>query len=154
MSEGAREDTLKRIRSHVMSEHNRKKRLENTKRYKTKAWKHLAFQPVETTSATGQTGPSRVNSFSTECSSPSPFKREDDGPSDAVGFPACSSVAGSEGHAVDALVVANETPWTYLGTGANDPFSMTHTPLTDRMLRHLQHCKQPHLPKLTGLYDI
>ncbi|PYI13166.1 hypothetical protein BO99DRAFT_438473 [Aspergillus violaceofuscus CBS 115571] len=51
VSEGTREETLKRIRSHVMSEHNRKKRLENTKRYKSKTWKHLAFQPVETTAS-------------------------------------------------------------------------------------------------------
>ncbi|KAL2822718.1 fungal-specific transcription factor domain-containing protein [Aspergillus cavernicola] len=48
VAEGTREETLKLIRSHVMSEHNRKKRLENNKRYKSKAWKHLAFQPVET----------------------------------------------------------------------------------------------------------
>ncbi|KAL3475196.1 hypothetical protein BJX99DRAFT_230166 [Aspergillus californicus] len=48
VAEGTREETLKLIRSHVMSEHNRKKRLENNKRYKTKAWKHLAYQPTET----------------------------------------------------------------------------------------------------------
>lgn len=153
VSEGTREDTLKRIRSHVMSEHNRKKRLENTKRYKTKSWKHLAFQPVETTSAAGHTGPSRVNSFSTESPSSSPLKFEDDGPSDAVGFPASSSVAGSEDNDEDALVTANKAPWTFLGAGANDPFSTTHTPLTDRMLRHLQHCK-PRLPiHLVDLYN-
>ncbi|EED16352.1 hypothetical protein TSTA_014430 [Talaromyces stipitatus ATCC 10500] len=43
---GSREETLKRIRSHVMSEHNRKKRLENTRRYnKSKTWKNLAYRP-------------------------------------------------------------------------------------------------------------
>lgn len=149
VSEGTREDTLKRIRSHVMSEHNRKKRLENTKRYKTKTWKHLAFQPVETTAAAGQTGPSRISSFSTESPNSPSVKREDDDPSsDAVGFPASSSAAASSegndaGAVVDTLAAANENPWAYLGAGANDPFSMTHTPLSDRMLRHLQHCKLP-----------
>ncbi|KKK23553.1 hypothetical protein ARAM_006166 [Aspergillus rambellii] len=45
-----------------MSEHNRKKRLENTKRYKSKAWKHLAFQPVETTASTAAAGSSSLTS--------------------------------------------------------------------------------------------
>ncbi|OKP14793.1 hypothetical protein PENSUB_5857 [Penicillium subrubescens] len=54
---GTKEETLKRIRSHVMSEHNRKKRLENTKKYKGKSWKHLAFQPPET--IPGGMGPPR-----------------------------------------------------------------------------------------------
>lgn len=147
VSEGTREDTLKRIRSHVMSEHNRKKRMENTKRYKTKAWKHLAFQPVETAATKGQTGPSRINSFSTE-SPDSSFKQEfEDQVTDAVGFPTHpSSSPGAESHDVEAVVNAlppsGEFPWTYLGAGAKDPFSMTHTPLSDRMWRHLQHCKR------------
>jgi hypothetical protein len=46
VQKGSREETLKRIRSHVMSEHNRKKRLENTRRYnKNKTWKNLAYRP-------------------------------------------------------------------------------------------------------------
>ncbi|KAE8550565.1 hypothetical protein EYB25_006793 [Talaromyces marneffei] len=46
VQKGSREETLKRIRSHVMSEHNRKKRLENTRRYnKSKTWKNLAYRP-------------------------------------------------------------------------------------------------------------
>lgn len=46
-----------------------------------------------------------------------------------------------------ATAIAKETgtvaaqPWTYLGQGAKDPFSMTHTQLSDRMFRHLQNCK-------------
>lgn len=149
VSEGTREDTLKRIRSHVMSEHNRKKRLENTKRYKTKTWKHLAFQPVETAAAKGQTGSSRINSFSTESPNSSSLKQDDDDQvTDAVGFPTHSSAAaGAEDHDVEEVVntlpMSAEFPWTYLGAGAKDPFSMTHTPLSDRMWRHLQHCKLP-----------
>ncbi|RAL11329.1 uncharacterized protein BO97DRAFT_435317 [Aspergillus homomorphus CBS 101889] len=69
VSEGTREETLKRIRSHVMSEHNRKKRLENTKRYKSKTWKHLAFQPVETTASS-----SAAAAASASPTNPSPKK--------------------------------------------------------------------------------
>lgn len=148
VSEGAREDTLKSIRSHVMSEHNRKKRLESTRRYKTKPWKHLAFQPVETTaSVAGQSGSSRAIPCPDDQDSESVIREEEDEPvTDVVGFPASSpATANPGGH--HAITFANPpmktSPWTYLGSGANDPFSMTHTPLSDRMLRHLQHCQSP-----------
>ncbi|KAL4804775.1 hypothetical protein BDV18DRAFT_142480 [Aspergillus unguis] len=78
VAEGTREETLKMIRSHVMSEHNRKKRLESNKRVsdKGKSWKNLAFQPVETgtgtsagpataTANTDVAGPSRRSSQAT-----------------------------------------------------------------------------------------
>lgn len=146
VSEGAREDTLKSIRSHVMSEHNRKKRLESTKRYKTKAWKHLAFQPVETTTTVpGQAGPARVGLSENQHSASA--EEDDEHPTDAVDFPASSATAmPSESHDVALANTRPESmsPWAYLGAGGNDPFGMTHTPLSDRMLRHLQHCKFPY----------
>ncbi|KAI9376716.1 hypothetical protein BJX61DRAFT_530715 [Aspergillus egyptiacus] len=70
VAEGTREETLKLIRSHVMSEHNRKKRLESNKRYKSKTWKHLAFQPVETTSAASNTATSTPPPTSTSAAPP------------------------------------------------------------------------------------
>lgn len=133
VSNGPREDTLKRIRSHVMSEHNRKKRLENDKRYKTKPWKHLAFQPVETTTtASGDVGPATISPFSPAPSAtPAPSMVQDD--EELVVSPTTTSAEGE--------VVPQSSPWSYLGTGANDPFYTTHTHLSDRMMRHLRHCK-------------
>lgn len=180
VSEGTREETLKRIRSHVMSEHNRKKRLENTKRYKSKTWKHLAFQPVETTAssssaaAPSSSAPSagsfpkpsvtESSSFGTRIvsdspsSSPSsssgsssPEQRQKEVPqqelvvTDAGSYPSVSAET-VDNYSVDtpsqnALApVQSATPWAYLG-GATDPFNSMHTVMSDRMCRHLQHCR-------------
>lgn len=159
VSEGTREDTLKRIRSHVMSEHNRKKRLENTKRYKTKAWKHLAFQPVETsasasaatTALTASTEPpamtettppdSREPSASSSPGHIPPERRvkEEDDHTGLVVAPVVSAGRIANGHQVTPVRVAS--PWNYVGQGAQDPFCLGHTRLSDRMMRHLQHCK-------------
>lgn len=166
VSEGAREDTLKRIRSHVMSEHNRKKRLENTKRYKSKTWKHLAFQPVETAAA-ASAGPSAPaigpmppppGRSSVKASSASRGKQpsrsgsnNDNHANDLVvtsapGHPAVMAVASTSGEPSYSYAVApvppSPSPTMFLGHGAHaDPFNMAHTPLTDRMFRHLQRCK-------------
>ncbi|KAL4885838.1 fungal-specific transcription factor domain-containing protein [Aspergillus karnatakaensis] len=186
VAEGTREETLKLIRSHVMSEHNRKKRLENNKRYKSKAWKHLAFQPVETaasnsatstsTSATPATEssrqttrkPSRRGSQTTTLSStpssssksPSPEQytikeeeeeeeEEDTTVADAVDEYAAAAPAElvddydikTESQAL--AVVQDPSPYSYVGQGTSDPFNTMHTPLSERMYRHLQHflCK-------------
>lgn len=165
-SEGTREETLKRIRSHVMSEHNRKKR-ESTKRHSTKTWKHLAFQPVETTAtaAANNTAITSTKPTSTAAGPSAPVHDQNSSPAAAVKRP--KSVRSEEGTGkqkrdelvtdvinpqvegpVDAVEPAHETavvtapqPWTYLGQGSHDPFSVTHTPLSDRMCRHLQYCK-------------
>lgn len=162
-SEGTREETLKRIRSHVMSEHNRKKR-ENTKRYTSKTWKHLAFQPVETT-ATAAAGNATTTNNTTTTKSTSPpagplsrspvhsatsrstkspespeIVKSEEPETRQNGF--ASSPTGFEtGSAGVMTPVQNPQPWSYLGQGALDPFSMTHTPLSARMLQHLQNCK-------------
>lgn len=172
VSEGTREETLKRIRSHVMSEHNRKKRMENTKRYnKGKTWKHLAFQPVETAASsaaaptTSTTAPShrspsktaspksRISSDSSPSSSPEEVKRESPqqaiaavSDTEVVAYPASVTTADGYGGSPPFQPYVVETaqsmsPYAYLGPGGKDPFSVMHTPLTDRMMRHLQHCK-------------
>ncbi|OQD87255.1 hypothetical protein PENANT_c006G05815 [Penicillium antarcticum] len=43
-AEGTKEETLKSIRSHVMSEHNRKKRMESTKQYNKDKWRQTPYQ--------------------------------------------------------------------------------------------------------------
>ncbi|KAL2798946.1 hypothetical protein BJX66DRAFT_14921 [Aspergillus keveii] len=184
VAEGTREETLKLIRSHVMSEHNRKKRLENNKRYKNKAWKHLAFQPVETadsnpasssappdleTSHPAPRKPSRKTSRSTlppptyssssSSKSPSPeqpiYNEDDELEEEETKF---TDVGGDyEAVPVDSVddyrvkvenettlpMVQNPSPWAYVGQGSSDPFSTMHTPISERMHRHLQHflCK-------------
>jgi hypothetical protein len=185
VSEGTREETLKRIRSHVMSEHNRKKRLENTKRYKSKTWKHLAFQPVETagsnsssTTAVSATAAAELSQSSStlklEPSSPTisstqhhqhaeqehdrdhPQIKEEEEHYDLVvaertSFPPSSTPAGnvdsyrggtpSQTQTVGAVQSRFSGPWDDLGQGGKDPFNTLHTPLSERMYRHLQHCK-------------
>ncbi|KAL4793177.1 hypothetical protein BDV19DRAFT_231727 [Aspergillus venezuelensis] len=172
VAEGTREETLKLIRSHVMSEHNRKKRLETDKRYKSKAWKHLAFQPVETTS--GSSGPSIIaesgqpsrkkprkasqtihsspTTSTASSKSPSPehetIKEEPEPVADSGdGYPVVSEDAVDNYGVTDdsqaLAVVQDPTPYTYVGQGTSDPFNTMHTPLSERMYRHLQHflCK-------------
>lgn len=142
-SEGTREETLKRIRSHVMSEHNRKKR-ENTKRYSSsKTWKHLAFQPVETTATAA------VGNGGGKASSRSPPARGKSSPGAKRTSPTATTEKvddspGTQDEVVNAIVkdtadVVAAQPWTYLGQGAKDPFSMAHTQLSDRMFHHLQN---------------
>ncbi|EDP54067.1 hypothetical protein AFUB_021170 [Aspergillus fumigatus A1163] len=175
VSEGTREETLKRIRSHVMSEHNRKKRLENTKRYKSKTWKHLAFQPVETTSsnsssATAASAPAPSSASSspafeqnTTTSSPTipstqhdqraeqehdqgqPQIKEEEGQFELAVTKRNDNVesygvgAPSQTQSVDPEQSRSSPPWDGLGQGGKDPFNTLHTPLSDRMYRHLQH---------------
>lgn len=159
---GTKEETLKRIRSHVMSEHNRKKRLENKKQYKGKSWKHLAFQPSET--IPGGVGPPRP-----------PVTAAEDRDSASTGVNASASTSNII-HATENRYVSQElvpvstttdyyhtvpteswdesvydevvgyqtqpSPvWAYVGSGAHDPFNTGHTQLTDRMMRHLQNCQ-------------
>jgi hypothetical protein len=166
---GTKEETLKRIRSHVMSEHNRKKRLENTKKYKGKSWKHLAFQPPET--IPGGMGPPRPPVSTPSSSSSSsrlgsqvsespPLKNELVPTTSAVEYypPVPAETAtwteqtwsedsweDSNYDGVDGVVGFSTTsqrysPWSYVGSGVHDPFNTGHTQLTDRMMRHLQNC--------------
>ncbi|KAJ5307630.1 hypothetical protein N7476_008286 [Penicillium atrosanguineum] len=163
---GTKEETLKRIRSHVMSEHNRKKRLENTKRYKSKSFKHLAFQPPET--APGALGPPRpplVTSSTSSTSSSSSSSRRSSQVMEQINhsqelMPVTTAATGSY-YSVGAVEAWDDswddsnldevvgyqvrqsepapTVWTYIGSGARDPFNTGHTQLTDRMMRHLQN---------------
>lgn len=188
VAEGTREETLKLIRSHVMSEHNRKKRLDTNKRSKSKAWKHLAFQPVETTASSSATAgssataapsatesssrqasrrksrktarPAESTSSSSSSESPSPdelVKEEQDTAHGDVDeeYPMVSGDS-VDSYGVDAdskalAVLHDPTPYTYIGQGTSDPFNTTHTPLSERMYRHLQHCKCSSLPNALKL---
>lgn len=140
-AQGTKEETLKRIRSHVMSEHNRKKRLENTKRYKSKTWKHLAFQPPET--AASSSSVSTPLASASDVSPKFPIKTEEGTLGNTPGLPAASTEQyygiNVPSHSQALAVVQNTSPVTYLGPGGNDPFNVFHTQLTDRMSRHLQH---------------
>ncbi|KAJ5988712.1 hypothetical protein N7481_003922 [Penicillium waksmanii] len=146
-SGGTKEETLKRIRSHVMSEHNRKKRLESTKRYKGKSWKHLSFQTPET--VPGTIGPSPPPPSSSSSSSHgSQFIDESDTKQELT--PETTppidyyANASQQGWFNDEVVEYQDqstslATWSVLGSGAHDPFNTGHTQLTDRMLRHLQN---------------
>lgn len=161
---GNREETLKRIRSHVMSEHNRKKRLGNIK-YKSKSYKHMAFQLPETVPGTldpprsAPPYPPRPPPASSSSSSSSTSRRSSHAAENA---PASQELVRSTSATVDYYNAApaetwdaswdengfdggvtRTTPaslWSYVGTGAHDPFNTGHTHLTDRMMRHLQNC--------------
>jgi hypothetical protein len=163
---GTKEETLKRIRSHVMSEHNRKKRLENTKKYKGKSWKHLAFQPPEMIpEGMGLPRPPVSTPSSSSSSSRWTSQVSESPPSEHQLVPTTSAVeyfspvsAGTatwagqtwsedslEDSSYDGVVgyptkATRYSPWSYVGSGAHDPFNTGHTQLTDRMMRHLQNC--------------
>jgi len=159
-SAGTKEETLKRIRSHVMSEHNRKKRLENTKRYKGKTFKHLPFQPPE--QIPGGVGPPRPLVLSPAVSSSNVSSNssrkvseasEEDTTQELVPitqamghYTPASSAEPWEETGFDGVVGyqnGSGAPhiWSPLGQGAHDPFDTGHTKLTDRMMRHLQNCQ-------------
>ncbi|KAJ5172006.1 hypothetical protein N7492_004599 [Penicillium capsulatum] len=159
-SGGTKEETLKRIRSHVMSEHNRKKRLENKKQYKGKTWKQPAFQPSET--IPGGVGPPRppstdeneVGAAASATTQPveDVYTKQDpvkQGVATQELVPVSATADYSNAVPADAWhetgydgVVGYQTQptsiWSYLGWGAHDPFNTGHTQLTDRMMRHLQ----------------
>lgn len=154
---GTKEETLKRIRSHVMSEHNRKKRLENTKRYKGKTWKHLPFQPPE--QIPGGVGPPRPPAPPSSASSSTSGSNEsrrvsyviEDSPGQELSPTTHTAnyyypVSEWDESGFDGVVGYQARPaappiWTYVGPGAHDPFNTGHTQLTDRMMRHLQTCQ-------------
>lgn len=161
-SGGTKEETLKRIRSHVMSEHNRKKKLENTKRYKSKSRKHLAFQPSE--AVAGSFGPPHPSATpASSSSSSSPNSRRSSQAADQVNtkqelVPTSTALdsyntspaepwdeSWDDGNLNGAVgyPARPEAPslWGYVGSGAHDPFNVGHTQLTDRMMRHLQNCR-------------
>ncbi|KAJ5808725.1 hypothetical protein N7474_009994 [Penicillium riverlandense] len=143
-AQGTKDETLKRIRSHVMSEHNRKKRLENTKRYKTKTWKHLAFQPPATAVTVGPQLPLASASLNNGRSS-AEIEYSDAHheliPAGATTYAASTAYPSSSSSGWDDNEYeepASKSIWTYLGQGARDPFNTGHTQLTDRMMRHVQ----------------
>jgi hypothetical protein len=151
-SGGTKEETLKRIRSHVMSEHNRKKRLESTKRYKGKSWKHLSFQTPET--VPGPIGPSPPPPPSSSSSSSSShgsqqFVDESDVKQELTPettppvdyYPDTSQQVWYNDEVVGYQDQSSSlATWSVVGSGAHDPFNTGHTQLTDRMMRHLQNC--------------
>jgi hypothetical protein len=49
--------------------------------------------------------------------------------------------APSQTQVVDRVPSRSSPPWDGLGQGGKDPFNTLHTPLSERMYRHLQHCK-------------
>lgn len=155
-SSGTKEETLKRIRSHVMSEHNRKKRLESTKRFKSKTSKDDTLQTSQVTSRTAATAGSHFLPLESASSSSPDSRRSSDVTEQAgleqelvsttaVGFPAESESSMWDSYGYDAPVEysAGQMPslWDRLGQGAHDPFDTAHTKLTDRMLQHVQYCK-------------
>ncbi|KAE8149376.1 hypothetical protein BDV25DRAFT_156489 [Aspergillus avenaceus] len=165
VSEGTREETLKRIRSHVMSEHNRKKRLENTKRYKSKAWKHLAFQPPQTTaSLSASTTPTSSSNIPQRSFTDAPLSDDntlsrvsdsslylaprtaepsatfvDNAPCPTIVSPEHSYGINTSSNTQAMALAPTASPLTYSGPGYNDPFGVFPTRLTDRMARHLKH---------------
>lgn len=160
---GSREEMLKRIRSHVMSEHNRKKRLENTRRYKSKAWKSLAYRPVDASAQSRLPTPPADSpprdmvcsseSDDTQASSPEnsvdlwqPTPRttsttiaslspHHEEEEEANGYGAEFQVLNRQSSPESAVGIA---PWSFVGQGVKDPFNSSQVQLTDRMFQHLQ----------------
>ena len=148
-----------------MSEHNRKRRLGGTKKYKTKVWKHLTFQPPGAVS--GFIGPPRPpiilrSSTSSEPRQSSNAIEESDLEPDVV--PIATSVVAEypdiptnswggeivatyDEYFEDAIQPepAVLSVWDHVGSGAYDPFHTGHTQMTERMMQHLRNCEWPHV---------
>mgnify|MGYP006902562352 FL=1 len=149
---GTTDETLKRIRSHVMSEHNRKKRMESTEQYNKSKWNHSSYQPPPTTpGALVPAEPPRPSISSSASLSTSQITDEQEleqveevVTSTAVGYPA-TQTASWDDCSFDGTMAypARPSAWSYVGQGANDPFNTGHTQLTDRMMRHLRVCECP-----------
>ncbi|EKV08072.1 Actin-binding FH2 [Penicillium digitatum] len=148
---GTTDETLKRIRSHVMSEHNRKKRMESTEQYNKSKWKHLPYQtPTTNPGALVPAEPVRsraslsadlsASSSSDQISDEQELEQVDElVTSISVGYPATQAASWEDSSSGGTMAhPAGPSAWSYVGQGANDPFSTGHTQLTDRMMRHLR----------------
>jgi hypothetical protein len=151
-AEGTKEETLKRIRSHVMSEHNRKKRMESTKQYSKDKWKQMPYQtPAGALVPAGAgSGPARASISSsaslagTHVSDETELEQYGMGNTlvPCSGYPAVSGASGwDEGNQSYGGASTYPSIWSRVGQGANDPFNTGHTQLTDRMMRHLRVCE-------------
>lgn len=161
VAEGAKEDTLKRIRSHVMAEHNRKKRLENTRRHKSQTWDRVGFQSTEAMAVDDADFPPQrpppldslsaldlPPSCSSTSSSSSPPILDVDAAANGVVATQNEFVKSSPSSSVGISTsspdrrssTAVASPWSYVAHGSVDPFNALHTQLSERMLRHLQCC--------------
>lgn len=159
VAEGAKEDTLKRIRSHVMAEHNRKKRLENTRRHKSQTWDRVGFQSTEAMAVDDADFPPQrpppldslsaldlPPSCSSTSSSSSPPILDVDAAANGVVATQNEFVKSSPSSSVGISTsspdrrssTAVASPWSYVAHGSVDPFNALHTQLSERMLRHLQ----------------
>jgi hypothetical protein len=145
-AEGTKEETLKRIRSHVMSEHNRKKRMESTKQYNKDKWKPTPYQTPA--GALVPTGTPRASISSSASLSGSHISDEQELEqvemsnalvTTSAGYPVVPA-ASWDGESYGE-VTTYPSIWSCVGQGANDPFNTGHTQLTDRMMRHLRVCK-------------
>ncbi|CAG7948036.1 unnamed protein product [Penicillium nalgiovense] len=145
---GTTDETLKRIRSHVMSEHNRKKRMESTEQYNKSKWNHSSYQPP-TTTPPGALVPAEPPRPSISSSTSLPTSQitdeqeleqvEEVVTSTAVGYPATQTASWDDCSFGGTMAYpAGPSAWSYVGQGANDPFNTGHTQLTDRMMRHLR----------------
>lgn len=162
---GSREATLKRIRSHVMSEHNRKKRLENTRRYsKNKTWKNLAFRPEpvikpnrSSPPTSLKSSPSSSSSSSSATSSPSgnASSKDSTSPESTQDLPTetasklavetavvqTSSVQTPVIEVSRLVSMSSSSPWLNLGASQNDPFHATQVPVSNTYFQHLHLCE-------------
>lgn len=160
---GSKEETLKRIRSHVMSEHNRKKRLENTRRYnKSKGWKNLAFRPEPAPTSklshalTASISAASVSSSSSSSSSPPSDRSSSKGSSspEEKGYSLKKSVAKpvnrdwrpSNTSSSDITITQHrqldrlpaKVPPLQVGTADADPFLAAQVQLSETQYQHLK----------------
>ncbi|KAJ5551477.1 hypothetical protein N7461_006175 [Penicillium sp. DV-2018c] len=144
---GTTDETLKRIRSHVMSEHNRKKRMESTEQYSKSKWKQPAYQSPISGDALVPVRSGRSSISASASVSGSQYSEEqgieaveDLVSSTSAGYHAMP-VAFDDSESRAMTYVPSLSVWSYIGQGAIDPFETGHTQLTPRMTRHLRVCK-------------
>lgn len=139
-----------------MSEHNRKKRLENTRRYnKSKTWKNLAYRPPagashpSPSSSESSTSKDSVSSDRDESPSHSPPNSAEHATPSSDVVPARSRRGIirdlQAGYPVQNWedVTTAVVPLSYVGQGMSDPFQATRVQLSSRQVAHLHFCRHP-----------
>lgn len=144
-AKGTKEETLKRIRSHVMSEHNRKKRIQSTKQQNKDKQKSPSLEAPATDAGALVPAASFTIPPVGVANSQQPEEQDPDIEEIVPTSAESSGISATswDDTGFDGTVVCHPGPstWARVGQGANDPFNTGHTQLTDRMMRHLRVCR-------------
>jgi hypothetical protein len=149
VASGQTEENRRLVRSHVMAEHRRKKRLQDIERYQKTRFSPLPLRLMQRPAA-GQTSssvPEKHLKGSTDVTRSRDIAVDSFIPLPWVDRLHDAGVEDEENQILSVNKVAagqsNRSLCTYVGQGSGDPFCTMATNLTERMQGHLHYCKLP-----------